>query len=248
MMKSLAVIGLVVMTSACASAPEMSEAGPPPQTGPQVFISPFGEPYQSQPGEPYPVAAWFKTVDTDADGKISQVEFTADGQRFFTALDANEDGVIGTGEIAAYEAMTSRLFADSGLRGPGGRGPGGGRRGGPPSGGGLGFAGSGQEDDGIGNPPMEAPRRGRDTGGAYSGPRGGAVESSTLAMAGLLNVPEPVKAADTDTNQRVTPQEWTEVGNRWFRLLDTNRDGFLTLAELPQTGIQRGGGRRGPPH
>ncbi|MDB5422172.1 MAG: EF-hand protein [Brevundimonas sp.] len=241
MMKSLAALGLVAMTCACASGPERAAEGPPPPMGPQVFVSPFGEPYRSQPGEPYPVAAWFATADTDSDGKVTPAEFSADGQRFFTALDANNDGLIGQGEIVAYEAMAARLFeGHGGARGPGGGRPGGGARGG--MGGSLGLADGAQQDGGMGRPG--AGMGDSQDPAARSGPRGGVVETSMLAMAGLLNVPEPVKAADVDVNQRVTPQEWSQAGDRWFRLLDANKDGVLTLAELPQTGLQRRGGPR----
>ena len=260
MLKSLAAVGLVAITcAACASGPgmggpERGPEGPPPPMGPQLFVSPFGEPYQSQPGEPYPVAAWFAAADTDGDGKVSKAEFMADGDRFFAALDANSDGIIGQAEIVAYEAMTARLFAGrqgmgggmgGGMRGPG---MGGGR---PPGGGGLGLADDAQEgpmgqDGGMGRPGGGRPG-GQDGDGPRSGPRGGMVERSPLAMAGLLNVPQPVKAADVDVNQRITPQEWTQAGDRWFRLLDKNQDGYLTLAELPETQMQRNGGRGGPP-
>ena len=73
--------------------------------------------------------------------------------------------------------------------------------------------------------------------------------TSILAMAGLLNVPEPVKAADVDVNQRITPEEWARAGDRWFDLLDTDKDGVLTLAELPKTQLQEGRGQgRGMGH
>jgi hypothetical protein len=237
MMKSLAAIGLVALTGACASAPDRGPDGPPlAAVGPQVFVSPFGEPFQSQPGEPYPVAAWFSAADTDVDGRISRTEFTNDGARFFMALDADNDGVIGTGEIIAYESMTARLFAGGGHRGPGGSM--GGQRGGgghgPVGGGSLGLADATDQDEDMTPSQMSGPPRRRFM-----------PESSVLAMAGLLNVPEPVKAADTDTNQRITPEEWTQAGDRWFALLDTDRNGYLTLAELPKTALQRGGGERG---
>jgi hypothetical protein len=111
--------------------------------------------------------------------------------------------------------------------------------GGPPGGGGMGRGGRG---GGMGG---QGPRGG--------GPHGGGAATSLLAMAGLLNVPEPVKAADVDVNQRITPEEWSRAGDRWFDLLDTDRDGVLTLAELPRTQLQErgarmggmGGGRRG---
>ena len=128
-------------------------------------------------------------------------------------------------------------LADGGQGQDGGMG---GMPGGGMPGGGMGGPGGGRGGPGGGG---EGPRR--------SGPRGGG-PISVLAMAGLLNVPQPVKAADVDTNQRITPEEWSRAGERWFQLLDANKDGVLTLAELPPTQMQqrrgRGPGRGGPPH
>jgi hypothetical protein len=266
MRKSLAVLGPVAMTcvaltcAACASSPDRGPEGPGgPEAGPPMapglFVSPFGEPFRSQQGEPYPVSAWFAGADADHDGKLTRAEFMADGVRWFDQLDTNKDGIIGQAEIVAYETLTSRLTG--GMRGPGGGpgggmgGPGGGGWGGPP-GGGASLADDDQEG-GMGGPPGGGGRGGRGGSrsggeGQHSGPRGGGAATSVLALAGLLNVPEPVKAADVDVNQRITPDEWSRAGDRWFDLLDADRDGVLTLAELPKTQLQQHGGRRGPGH
>lgn len=230
---------------------------------PGLFVSPFGEPFRSGPGEPWPVAAWFAGADADHDGRLTRAEFLADGVRWFDRLDVNKDGVIGQAEIVAYEAMAGQLGGGmGGPGGPGGPGGGGGWGGRPGSGGGGGGAAlaDNDQDGGMGMPGggMGGPGGGRGgPGGGMGGEgprggghRGGMAATSILAMAGLLNVPEPVKAADVDTNQRITPQEWSRAGDRWFDLLDTDKDGVLTLAELPRTQLQqRGGrgGRRGPP-
>ncbi|QTC90484.1 EF-hand domain-containing protein [Brevundimonas goettingensis] len=284
MRKSLAALGpvalgcLAMTCAACASGPEHGPGGPggpggpdgAPPMAPGLFVSPFGEPFRSEPGEPYPVAAWFAGADTDHDGKLTRAEFMDDGVRWFGKLDVNRDGVIGQAEIVAYEAMAAQL--GGGMRGPGGPGgapggPGGGGWGGRP-GGGLSFAGNDQasiQDGGMGMPGggmggpggggRGGPRGGGGEGPRSGGPRGGGAATSILAMAGLLNVPEPVKAADVDINQRITPEEWSRAGDRWFDLLDTDKDGGLTLSELPQTQLQQGGGmgrggrggRGGPP-
>ena len=46
-------------------------------------------------------------------------------------------------------------------------------------------------------------------------------------------------------DQKITLQEWTATGERWFSLLDTRHQGYLTLEGLPPTAIQNDGGRRG---
>jgi len=42
------------------------------------------------------------------------------------------------------------------------------------------------------------------------------------------------RAADADRNGRVTVEELLPLSENWFRALDMNGDGVLTLGELPQ--------------
>lgn len=283
---SLAAIGLVAMTCACASGPDLGPPpgmgfgpggpggpggeGPPPMR--QVFVSPFGEPFEAGPGEPYPVAAWFAGADADADGRLTPAEFEADGLRWFVALDADRDGKIGPLEVTAYEAMIGQKLGGQrggpGMGGPGG-GMGGGRggdRGGGRPGGGFGgpaggaalnadedggqiggqdFPGGSGGMPGGGGPGSGGPGGGSRIPGGGRGPAGGRTAMTPLAMANLLAVPQPVKSADQDMNQFITREEQVRVAQRWFGLLDTNHDGALTLAELPETGLQKGSARPG---
>ena len=218
-----------------ASDPPQDQA---PATRASIFISPYGEPFVSAEGEPYPVAAWFAGADADHDGRLTPEEFAADGQRWFARLDQNGDRIIDPAEIAAYERMIDAAFLRVGApSGPGGRGGwgGGGRRGG--GGGGAGRMGlgegGGQEDE----PSHIQPREPRVTAAAES--------SERMARAGLLSVPQPVRSADRNMDQKITLQEWTATGQRWFSLLDTKHQGYLTLDGLPQTALQSDGGRRG---
>ena len=193
--------------------------GPAPM--PQIFVSPFGEVFTAPTGEAYPVEAWFKAADTDGDGALTYAEFEADGARFFAHLDKDADGQLSYAELNAYE--TERTAQVSTLRGPRPEGGPAGREGGPPPGGGRGPAGG---------PPS----------GGRGAPMGG---GNIIAMAGLLGVREPVKSADTNTSQSVTAQEWAAVTQRWMSLLDTDKDGKLTLTELPKTALQQAGATRG---
>ncbi|MGQ2989726.1 MAG: hypothetical protein ACT6RD_00800 [Brevundimonas sp.] len=255
---SLAVIGLVAMTCACASGPQGGPPGPdgdfgPPPMGPRVFVSPFGEPFDATPGQTG-VAVWFGGADGDGDGRLTPAEFDADGVRWFMVLDADRDGRIGPGEVAAYEAMIGARLG--GMRGaPGGIGPGSRPRPGRPGGGPMGGAAL---NDQIGGQDM--PGGGPGGGSRMGGPRPGATgpyrpPATPLAMANLLNVPQPVKAADLDVNQFITSEEWQRTSARWFGLLDRDKNGVLTLAELPALrsgapgaarGGQPGGGPRPP--
>ena len=82
MKRSLVGLGLVALLGACATDPGGPQGGPP-QDRSEIFISPFGEPFVSQPGEPYPAAAWFAGADADHDGRLTAEEFSAGGRRWF---------------------------------------------------------------------------------------------------------------------------------------------------------------------
>jgi hypothetical protein len=71
--------------------------------------------------------------------------------------------------------------------------------------------------------------------------RGGEDLDTTLGIAGalqgaarysLLNMPEPVAAADADFNRSITLDEFRRAAIQRFQLLDTAHQGRLTLAQL----------------
>ena len=224
--------GLVCLAfvSGCAG-PRMGPGGPfagPGETRPAppaLFVSPFGEVFTGAPGGAWPVADWFGGADANDDGVVVYEEFAADGLRWFDRLDADRDGRLGQTELWAYEASLRELGGGMGPGGPGGgRGPGD-----RPSGPGLGLA-----------PPQSGGGSNIRRQGGPRGPRGYGI----VAEAGFFNLPQPVKAADVNVDQRITAEEWTAAMQRWFQALDTDRDGRLTLAGLPQTPLQqRAGGR-----
>ncbi|MEI9927058.1 MAG: hypothetical protein WDN44_04165 [Sphingomonas sp.] len=61
----------------------------------------------------------------------------------------------------------------------------------------------------------------------YSSHRGAALFS-------YFDTPEPVIAADVDFNRGVTWNEFAGAAGRRFKLLDTNHDGIVDRAELPE--------------
>ena len=72
-----------------------------------IFLSPMGEPFRGQPGQPYPSAAWFAGADKDKDGALTHDEFVADALRFFDTLDTSKDGKLTPDEVGHYEAVVA---------------------------------------------------------------------------------------------------------------------------------------------
>jgi len=226
------VLSLTALLGACASdvgrlgAPGAANPfGPPPPPRPALFISPFGEAFLGETGQPWPSSDWFTGADDNLDGAVTFEEFEADGRRFFATLDANGDGRLNQDELAAYE-QSLRGFS-----------MGGGRPGGPrgPHGGGMarlsGVDTTGPDTTTLGLAPQNGGSRRPASRGRLQG-------YGVIAEAGFFNLPQPVKSADVNIDQRVTGEEWAAATQRWFYSLDTDRDGKLTLATLPRTPLQ----------
>lgn len=190
---------------------------------PNVFISPAGKPFRAAPGEPYPVAAWFAAADTNHDGRLTREEFRADAEAFFRELDTNHDGVIDGSELANYEQNIAPeiLPRVEGLR-----------------------AGEGMNLNlTLGDERNTEAPRGEEGGRRGSGEGGGRAirgePTQGAALFSLVNEPEPVAAADTSFDGRITLQEFDAAADRRFDLLDTKQQGYLTLQELPKTPVQQ---------
>jgi len=60
------------------------------------------------------------------------------------------------------------------------------------------------------------------------------------AQFSLINEPQPIRAADRNFDFRITEDEWIRTTTSRFALLDRDKDGKLTLEELPKTPLQIG--------
>lgn len=240
-------LALGLAGAAARSGDAQPAAGSPAAAGfTQLFISPCGEPYRGRPGDPYPVALWFKMADLNHDGVIDRAEFRADHAGFFDALDGDGNGVLEGPELSFYEKQVVPdilgpdrvgLLTDP-LQVPmreGAR---------------LILA---QLPGGVGQAPEGShPGEGRSYGpDGAKGPLGdlGAQRPQRRALEGaapygLLAEAEPVRAADTDLDGRVTRAEFLAAADRRFKLLDKRGDGKLTLDELPTTASQAAMARR----
>ena len=236
-----ALITFALALAGTAALAQPAPRGPAAAGFTQLFISPCGEPYRGRPGEPYPVVLWFKQADLNHDGVIDRAEFRADHAGFFDALDGDGDGVLDGPEMAFYERT---VVPD--VLGPDRVGLAGSRGWGEPV-----LIRVQQPPSPEGSHPGERPGNYNGAGGAL-GPPGedlGArrpVRRELLGAAayGLLAEPEPVRAADSNLDGRVTKAEFLAAADRRFKLLDKRGDGRLTLDELPMTASQAAEARR----
>jgi hypothetical protein len=204
---------MLLAASACAG------GGPPPlglgggAERLNVFFSPAGQAFRAAPGQPYPSAAWFAQADKDRDGRVTLAEFRADAEAFFHSLDTDRDGMIDGFEMAAYEAATPEMNPEIRSLRPGeGMDPSLGRPGGR----------GGQIDE------QRPSRRNRGAGGLRQG----------VPQFSWFNDPQPVAAADTEFDSRITLQEARAVAERRFAMLDPMGRGYLVLSELRKTAAQ----------
>jgi hypothetical protein len=70
------------------------------------FISPNGQPFRFDGGQPH--VRWFAAVDVDADGRLSKAEFSGDARRFFAAVDADANRLVTSSEVSAWRAREAR--------------------------------------------------------------------------------------------------------------------------------------------
>jgi hypothetical protein len=175
------------------------------------FISPMGEPFRAKTVTDDTLADWFYQADRNRDGVLTLDEMQADADRFFAILDSNHDGEIDPDEIAYYEweiapdiQVMSRTRRAPGEAAAKPQKPE--RERGP----GPGRGRSAEDDAQLGLP------------GSLQG----------AARYGLLNIPEPVAAADTDFDRGITLAEFRAAAADRFELLDSARAGRISLAQL----------------
>ena len=193
-----------------------------PDDWPNVFISPMGKPFRAPMGAPYPIVQWFKAADKNSDGKIDHAEYMADADAFFEVLDLNHDSVLSSYEVAAYEHNVAPEILGynvpvSDLRGA--------RRVPGHDGGQLWLAQ-------IASPQVGLDQPNEPTAQTETLPEGAAPFS-------LLETPEPLAAADVDFSGFITKANFLKVAERRFNTLDRDQDGFLVMAKLPKTYVQK---------
>lgn len=217
------ILGPLLLWLVQTAAPTPAQPVPPPayssRRAGKLFISPMGEPFRPAGRDDDTLADWFRQANRSHDGKLTIEEMIKDAERFFAVLDLNHDGEIDPDEIAHYEKVIapevqtgehfdvgsddSNLSSDSVSGERGSRGGHGGRRRGGDSGGDKRFFRSLDSDQHQG-------------AGRY----------------GLLDLPEPVVAADANFDRAVSLTEFRAAAQQRFLALDIDHKGYLTLDGL----------------
>ena len=177
------------------------------------FISPMGEPFRPHGAADDTLADWFHQADRNQDGVLTPDEMVADAERFFATLDTDRNGEIDPDELARYEwevAPDIQVMANM-RRAPGEPKP------------------AAQQGDSDREHGHERERQRRHEEDASLG-IGGALQGA--ARYSLLNIPEPVAAADTAFDRGVSLEEFKAAAVARFQLLDRAHQGKLTLSQL----------------
>jgi Ca2+-binding EF-hand superfamily protein len=192
----------ILVAAAQAAAPAANPIVVTGHSGPP-FISPMGEPFRARrPGEDT-LGDWFRQADQNHDGMLTVDEMVADADRYFTTLDGNHDGDIDPEELIQYEwELAPEIQVNSKFE----RARGGDEQ------------RKGDDENGNG-------RRGSGGGRMDEGLQGG-------ARYALLNMPEPVAAADANLDRAISLAEFRQAAIDRFQLLDRKHQGKLSLQEL----------------
>ena len=168
-----------------------------------AFISPMGEPFRPHAAGEDMLAAWFRQADRNSNGVLTVGEMQGDAERFFATLDADHDGRIGSEELQHYEwEVAPDVQLMSRTR------PAAGERG----------AKSRRDDE------WGARKSRFGTGNDYGFEGAGRYA--------LLDIPEPVAAADTSFGGGISLEEFRQAAARRFAILDVQHQNMLSLAGL----------------
>ena len=174
------------------------------------FISPMGEPFRYRTRGDDTLAKWFNQADADRDGALTLQEMQGDADRFFAKLDTNKDGQIDPDEIVQYEWEVAPEIQVMSKR----------RR------------GRDEPRTLVEAKPTDSSEVDGDEwipaivgDGLERGLQGAARYS-------LLNIPQPVAAADADFDRLVSSVEFRQAAIIRFSLIDKGQQGRVTLDQL----------------
>jgi hypothetical protein len=229
-MSTSPIIILAALTTLVVAAPASAQDAPPFGPPANVFIAPTGKVFRAKEGLPYPVADWFKQADANHDGKIDKTEFLADAAAFFKVIDRNEDGVITPLEVAFYEQRIAPeilgyrvIVGSDGVLRP--------LR---PA-----LLWKVQSAGGIDRPSSVDPAGENNPDSAPHGPQKLDESGAGASPFSFFDEPEPIMAADLSFRGVVFKADYMKLAAIHFSTLDHKDLGYLTLADLPETPMQK---------
>lgn len=145
--------------------------------------------------------------DTNKDGQISKDEATTGMTTIFAAIDTDNDGSLTPGEIRKYqEAQIAKIKASADDMAADDEAP----PAPPPA------------DADAGQPAPPQPEANRGPG--RNGMRGPGMMRDLMLM----------QRIDTDENGQISKQEAEAAFEKFFTRMDTNKDGVISIADMPQ--------------
>ena len=171
------------------------------------FISPFGEPFRARKVDQDTMADWFHQADRNGDGLLTPDEMQADAQRFFAHVDGDHNGLIEPDELVHYEwEVAPEIQVGSRWR---------------------------KSNSSSAQPASRSTdEKHRGPGQDNRGSDGSDYELQGAARYALINMPEPVAAADANFDRAISAAEFRQAALDRFQLLDRSRKGRLSLADL----------------
>lgn len=147
-----------------------------------------------------------KVADTNKDGKISKEEFAARQDALFNEIDKDKDGSITPKEMREYRQAEMEAFRAANPR---------------PE------REDAKAEDGKAPEGKRAERHADREHGGRPGHQGWGKHGGKGAGLGML------RWADTDENGQVSKAEFTAAGEKMFERLDTNKDGVISIDDMP---------------
>lgn len=144
-----------------------------------------------------------KNADANKDGKVSKEEVTAFEEKVFTEIDADKDGSLTPGEFRAYRKAKMEAFRKDHPR--------------PQH--------EEAKADGDKKPGERAEGK---EGKRHHAPGGGPGRHGKGA--GGMGF---IRFADTDENGQVSKAEATAATEKFFTMMDQNKDGVISIDDLP---------------
>ncbi|HBT70020.1 MAG TPA: hypothetical protein DEB63_19485 [Agrobacterium sp.] len=147
-----------------------------------------------------------KVADTNKDGKISKEEFTARQDALFAEIDKDKDGSITPKEMREYRQAKMEAFRAANPR---------------PE------REDAKAEDGKAPEGKRAERHADREHGGRPGHKGWGKHGGKGAGLGML------RWADADENGQVSKAEFTAAGEKMFERLDKNKDGVISIDDMP---------------